>query len=327
MNCPKCGQLLDPGAVFCGNCGQPMAVSQALQPTPPVVSPVGVPAPAPLQGPVLPGSVPPVAPVAPLPQSFGVPVVTGAPTPMPMVPAYAAPGLDHRHPGEKQAIIGLVLAVLSMPGALIPIVGFVFSIAAVVLASLTLRLRKTLAVLALVFAGIGLILSILVVIYNIKHLNAPSTKLSSTTQSVDTICYSAELSKDLKITKAGGNCDLKALNASTAAASSVGYIISGTSSPTVTESNFAAGAANNAQALLDAMSQSDEVFTIQRQQSDTFGGKPAYVISADSDKGRSVDIALVLNSAPNNQNLFFIANITLGGDASLESLADSFVWK
>ena len=43
MNCTKCGNLLDAGAAFCGNCGQQIITTSAAMPAQPQASPLGNP--------------------------------------------------------------------------------------------------------------------------------------------------------------------------------------------------------------------------------------------------------------------------------------------
>ena len=93
--------------------------------------------------------------------------------------APAVPVAAHSHPGETRAIIGLIVAILSVPGAIIPILGLVLAITGLVLGSLSIRFKRVLAILALVFAGLGLVLSILAWAYNVQHRDGKTPAISS----------------------------------------------------------------------------------------------------------------------------------------------------
>ncbi|PID30318.1 hypothetical protein CSA80_02750 [Candidatus Saccharibacteria bacterium] len=117
MNCTKCNQPLSHGAAFCGNCGQ--AVAQTAPPTSqtqPVNPQAAQPAVAPQAAPAQPQ---PVAPAAP---------PTAGQT---AVPPYATqqPSVQ-----PKDATLPLVLGILSLVLWVVPLLGLISSITAIVLA-------------------------------------------------------------------------------------------------------------------------------------------------------------------------------------------------
>ena len=152
MNCTKCGRPLDPGAVFCGNCGQ--AVS------PQAVSPVPAGAPnqnnAPAQN-----------------QSNNT------------SPAYAIPAAINKK-AETKVIIGLIVGILSVPAALIPIAGFILGIAGLILSTTSYKNYKhAMTIVAVVFSSIGILLSILAFAYNVTHLAGTSVATKCFTTSIN----------------------------------------------------------------------------------------------------------------------------------------------
>lgn len=178
MNCSQCGNELDPGAAFCGNCGaqltQPVAqpvsaAPQAQMPTPPaqpqaVYASVSQPVP-PQPQPPAPQLQPPVPP-APVQPATTVIAASVAPQPLvqpqqlqqaAVMPAYAVP---HDSTSAKP-VVGLVLGILAPLLCVIPIVGFGLGIAAMVLGGLSLKLKKGMGIAALVLGGIGIVLAIL----------------------------------------------------------------------------------------------------------------------------------------------------------------------
>lgn len=174
MNCPKCGNEIDPGAAFCGNCGQQLIV----QSTVPVSGPASSLGQA-VAAPALQAMPPqPIAPLPPTPQPVPqpVPVVTPAsvrsqPVVSPFVqpapvqqaasmPAYAVP----REKSNAKTIVGFVLGILSIFASIIPILGLGLGITALVLGAMSLNTKKGLAIASMVLGVIAIVLSVLIAI-------------------------------------------------------------------------------------------------------------------------------------------------------------------
>ncbi|MCA9327268.1 zinc-ribbon domain-containing protein [Candidatus Saccharibacteria bacterium] len=142
MNCTNCGQPLDNGAAFCGNCGQ--QVAQAA-----------------------------VAPAAPNPVNQQMPQPT-APQPGPMpsqpaggLPAYAIPAQQAQ---TKKPTLSLVFGILSLVLSIIPIFGLITATTAIVLSNKAKKLApgSGLATAGLVLGIIGIVLSLAAWGYNIQ---------------------------------------------------------------------------------------------------------------------------------------------------------------
>lgn len=325
MNCSNCGRPLDPGAAFCGNCGQPVdaaATTQAAQPQQAQPQPAAAPA----------QTVPAQAAPAPIAPAPGVqPPMGGPAAPQPAmaaggVPAYAtAPAT---HPGEVKAIIGLIAGILSIPGALIPIAALVLGVVGVVLGSITLHLKKLLAVLALIFGGVGIILGVIAWVYNIQH-DPRLHHLSSATSLVTTPCYSVNLSKDLHVKGSTDTCNIQAMNGSDLTHSSVVLDFHGASEPALNSSNLATAAEKVAPTLLQSINTSQSVrkYKLDSQNSGEFAGEPAYFYNVSAPDGTHGEIALVLHSAANGDNAFEIDEFVLNDKVNLDDLASNWTWR
>jgi len=196
MKCPQCGQSVEPSATFCGNCGmqlqQPAETQPGQQPDSQSVSVAPV-EPAAQMSSVAPN--PPIDPqMPPQPmassQQMGAPV---APAQMPMtspsthgqhVPAYAM-GQNHAAEGDGLLTWAVVLASLSIPGAILPIVGLAFGITAIVLAAKHHHAGTGRMVAAIVVGSIGVVLSLAAWAYNVQHIKhtaflQPTTVTTST---------------------------------------------------------------------------------------------------------------------------------------------------
>ena len=152
MNCTKCGRPLDPGAVFCGNCGQAVS-TQAVS----------------------------TAPAGATNQNNESAQNQSNNT----SPAYAIPVAINKK-AETKVIIGLIVGILSVPAALIPIAGFVLGITGVILSTTSYKNYKhAMTIVAVVFSSIGILLSILAFAYNITHLAGTSISTQCFTTAIN----------------------------------------------------------------------------------------------------------------------------------------------
>lgn len=311
MNCPRCGQPVEQGAAFCGNCGQALAVAS---PTPaPVPTTPTVPQPGAPQVP--PQATQPVVSAAP---AAVAPVVPGS-APM---PAYAVP----HQKGETKAIIGLISGVLSIPGAILPIAGFVLGITAVVTSSMSMQVKRKLAILGLIFGILGILLSIAATVYNLQHRGDAS--LSSKTQTISTSCYDAKISVDLKAdNNSADSCDLRAMNGETIGKSTIVEEISNSLESEVTPSNFVTLAKRVTPSLVEEASSGARKFTLTNEHAGTFAKEAAYFVTMKANDGATAEFVSVLHNAPNGNNLFVFFEARVHGDANLSDLEANFNWK
>ncbi|MBC7581258.1 hypothetical protein H7097_00120, partial [Aeromicrobium sp.] len=256
MQCPRCQKPINPGAVFCGNCGfalaispTPQGINQTLNPyigSQPLTTPSVYYQPPSTQyaqsdlvnevqpqtnsdtlsPPSTAEPVPPnVQPIAPLPQALPLAayqqpyqVAAGLP-PQPVVPGYGPLPAIQDHSGK--AIASFVLGILALPGSLLPIVGITFAVLAIVFGSLSVHsVRKALAIIGMIMAGIALMTSIFFWVNSAQNLaekrknGVPIATISSAaTESLSTPCYSLKIPKGMKITQTAGNCTFLASDA------------------------------------------------------------------------------------------------------------------
>lgn len=194
MICSKCGLEVDAGAVFCGNCGQP--VQQAQMAPQPVDQATAQPvAPAPVAPGPAPFTLQTNAPVAA--QPFATPSLA---TPAPAMPgpgatatapatgqAYGLPAAYSR-PGGGKAIAGFVLGIIGLIGWLIPIVGLVLGILALIFGTMTTKSsHRNLAITGIVLGSIVIVMSLGAFVYNVQSVaknQAANTAYSSSAASL-----------------------------------------------------------------------------------------------------------------------------------------------
>lgn len=339
MKCNHCGADVNPGVPFCGTCGQ-----QLLQ-----VGPVPVMSGGPSVPIVAPNPISPISPVAPGPQpptSFanninpvGYTQPVGPPGYSPVMAGgggmMAAPQMTSYSQiaanGTKntKAIIAMVLGILGLVGWLIPIVGCLLGIAAIVLGTTSLRQpHRAFAIAGIVLAVPVLALSIFAWVKNVQAVQTtqqksgvslPSNAVSASGSVVDTPCYKANLGAEFTITQGSDSCTVKATNAS----GSDVYNIKGLVSPYK---------ANE----LESVSQQDIKHTLDTfpgskvtgQKSASFAGSNAYHYTFSIPSPDEVGTAAYIrHESVNGINTFVVIRETSGTDASLQTVESSWQWK
>lgn len=169
MNCSNCGQPLDNGAAFCGNCGQ--AVQQA--PTPAV---------SPVSAPVNPAQPPAVIQNQAFVPEQQTPVVAQPQIQTPVsqtgLPAYAVLQPEAAH--TKKPSISLTLGIVSIIMSFLPIAGLAAGITAIVLSNKAKKItpKNGMATAGLVLGIIGIVFSLIAWGYNI-NVRANSSNAST----------------------------------------------------------------------------------------------------------------------------------------------------
>jgi hypothetical protein len=345
MNCPKCGQPTDPGATFCGNCGQSLqpvalitqpAVFAQPQPLPPQTTgmPVAV-APSPVVQ-----NVSPIAqvmvnqPMTPPPAigSFGNPAASAVGA-SGMAPAYAVQAISTQGSGETRATIGLVLGIIGIPASLIPIAGMICGITGLVLGTTArARYKHTLSLLAIIFSSLAIVTALCLWVYGIEHYvkahdksGATSSGTSSASANssanrslmpITTPCYNVTIDSGLNNYKPTG-CDFDS------ASTSQEYTVEATANADVTAANLAQ---YGRQALLAGAKGING--TVTSQQSGQFAGSPAYIGYINGPNNQKGELGVVLHQTVNQQNVFLVAHFVQSDQkVDFGSLETNWQWE
>jgi hypothetical protein len=216
MNCQNCHELIEPGAAFCGNPVQPPAPV----PAPPAAVPPeqGAQNQQPTQAAAPITQPPAIVPLpAPVPSS-----VSGAVPAKPAVPSYAL-ATPNQHAGETPAILAVIFGVIGMIGSgfFIPIIGFVFGVAGLCLATVSRRTaRRRLAIVGLIFASLAIVAGFATLVYNVEHAKSStsnsqtgqSTATSKVSAKLSTPCYTFNLIDKYNVSNSAGSCDTTVFN-------------------------------------------------------------------------------------------------------------------
>src|SRR3990167_9411509 len=142
MNCSKCGQPVESGVAFCGNCGNPMAQAATASTQSATNS-------------------------------------TQAPQASNMSPAAVAPAAGATQVIPKtnvKAIVSLVLGILSVPSGLVPILGVTLGITGLVFGILSRKTNKGgMGLAGIILSSIGIAGSIIFFIIAVIALSAASS--------------------------------------------------------------------------------------------------------------------------------------------------------
>ncbi len=369
MVCSNCHQPIEVGAAFCGNCGAPIMQAAAATGGPAVPMVSAPQAAAPLPQPVAPVPVAPVAapmqPTQPVtaqpPQPVGQsqfaqvyqnqaavpaqPMTVGQPNAYvpaaPIgIPSYAVPIAGQQN-SELKAAMALVCAILGIVGGLfIPILGIALGIAGFVLASLSKNShKKTLRLIAMIFASLAIVIGIASWAYAIAHDSRLTHKTNAATSSssspegisgptvsganVSTPCYTISFPMTLNIQNASGSCNMDAYNGSSLDASSNAFKVYGTAS-SVTSADFNTLAKS---AIEKDISENLPTFTVSNEYSGTFAGSQAYFVNATNGSGVSIIEACVLHQTSNGDNFFVLVHAQSTSSVTLDDMQKGWQWQ
>ena len=304
MQCSRCGEAVEASAAYCGNCGVALMREQQAD------------------------SLPPAVPFQP-PTSIER-----------AVPAYAVAS-PSQHVAETKAMISVVIAVLAVPGSVIPLLGWLLAAGAIVSGSI-LRpklARKTLGNVAISLGVMAVLLSGAVFAYNARQYqrqvqladrqnslsnsgrqNAGGTATSSGL--IKTPCYSL-LTKDHPYVDASADsCKSRAYDGSSQATVSDVLSVEASSQAEISEANLATAGREIAGTYLKT-SMPDVV--ISSQNTATFAGSPAYIISGKRSNGASIQMALVSRKVTHGENVFIITHISQG-NADVLRFESNWAW-
>ena len=289
MICSNCNQDVEDGAVYCGNCGQPMSSH-----LPPVQNAQDLPDYAAAKPAQHKGEVTSLLSVL-----FGV---IGIAASILMFPAV----------GLGLGTTGLVLGTLTRRShrRVMTIIGIIAS---------TLAIVVSLGVWAYVITHDK-------ELSKARNKSSGETSSVQSTSFVSTSCYNIQFPFTLNTDHdEHDDCDVRVFEGNTIEASNDVYKIYGNKVPGVTEANFAEVAK---EALEKDIKTTLPGFTISGQRIAQFAGSPAYIINAE-DKENDVAVveAAVLHSTDSGVNLFSLVHATKGKTTNLKDLEDAWRWK
>ena len=349
MNCTKCGQPLDPGAEFCGNCGQPVN-TVTNEPQQPPTQPQQFGATQPGVG------LPPVPPTqgsssqqdAQVMQqvltnqpsvnnaSFGAPSVAGAGGRN--IPAYAiAPITPEAHKVETLAIIGLIVGILGIPSAIFPLAGLGLGITGIIISTIARSKHKSaLSMIGIILSALAVLISIAALVFAIELASKSSNHSSNTSTNngvsttgnansankLSTPCYTTQLESGMDSSGQLSGCNYTTPQGTV---TTVDFDVAGSTIPGLNSGNFDQAA----QGVFNNMN-SQSGFTFGSMTKTTFAGSPAYQESANySANGESLLYVVTYHPTSNGENLFLIGIGLFGGQKPTDfgSVQSSWQWK
>lgn len=262
------------------------------------------------------------------------------------VPSYAManPANPAEHKAHTRAIVGMVLGILSIPGAIVPFLGMVLAGVAALLSttSRAKMVKKTTATLGVVFAAIGLVASIGAYAYNYQQLakerngSSVSSSSSSSDQSaagtsaasgvskeVDTPCYKATLPEMKSSDASATSCNFTASDGTTPSGGHYAISVEAVTNSSLNATNISAVGKQLADSYLKTAVPD---FQVTSQQTGTFANSPAYVIHGT--KGTlSMEMSLVYHPTAHGENAFVVVGAKDSGEVDNTAFGKAWEWK
>jgi len=297
MNCPNCDEIVEDGAAFCGNCGEPLAAHA------PDGKPVG----------------PHIAQVL-------------HNHPDTAVPDYAVTK-PMQHHGETKAVLSLLLGVVGIIGAaFLALVGLVLGIAGLVLGTMSRNsVQKRFSTLGIVFSSIAIVASLGAWTYVIKQkstdqslavANSADTIAAST---LSTPCYSTGFIDTLNVNNKKDSCDMQAFNGTSIEESTRAFKVYANQIATVNPEVFNQFAKK---AVEKDVATNLPEFEIVNAKYAQFAGSPAYIVNLkNKSTGVTVTEAVVLRQVQAGANVFVLVYASGSGTGDLSTLEAQWRWK
>ena len=257
------------------------------------------------------------------------------PKPAHHAPEYAL-AKPTQHKGEVASLIAVILAVMGIPGAIVPVLGLALGIFALVIATTIRRSHKRLAnLIAIIAACVAIVVSLGSWAYTLTHekelskmKNKPSgeTSMIVSTSKLDTTCFTLQFAFSFNTDHDKyDNCDVRVFEGQTIEMSNNVYKVYGNKVPSINETNIADKAK---EAIEKDVSTTLPGFTISGARYAQFAGSPAYIVNAvDAQNNIAVVEAAVFHESPEGYNLFSLVHATKGANTDLGDLEDAWQWK
>ncbi len=296
MNCPKRDEIVEGGATFCGNCGQPLEAHA------PDGKPVG----------------PHIAQVLHSQSSKNI-------------PDYAVTK-PLQHHGETKAVLSLLLGVVGIVGAaFLALVGLVLGIAGLVLGTMSRNsVQKRFSTLGIVFSSIAIVASLGAWTYVIKKQNnsqpvavadSANTVAAST---LSTPCYSTGFIDTLNVNNKKNSCDMQAFNGTSIEQSTRAFKVYANQIASVKPEVFNTFAKK---AVEKDIATNLPDFDVQSAKYTQFAGSPAYIVNLKNSAGVTVTEAVVLRQVQAGANIFVLVYASGNGTGDLSTLEAQWQWK
>lgn len=153
--------------------------------------------------------------------------------------------------------------------------------------------------------------------------SAPASNIVSS--DLSTPCYSVGLVDRLNISYAEGSCDMQAFDGQTINNSTVAYKVYAKQSQVKTDSAFYIIARRAIEADIKANLPG---FTVDNQQTSTFAGSPAYIFNVSDKANKVVLVeAAVFHPTANGKNIFVLVHAATGDNTDLQIMEAQWQWK
>ncbi len=296
MNCPNCDELIEDGAAYCGNCGEPLEVHA------PAGKPVG----------------PHIAQVLHSQSADHI-------------PEYAVTK-PLQHHGETRAVLSLLLGIVGIIGAaFLALVGLVLGIAGLVLGTMSRNsVQKRFSTLGIVFSSIAIVASLGAWTYVIKKQNTSqqiAIAESSNTVAASTLstpCYTTGFIDTLNVNNKKNSCDMQAFNGTSIEQSTRAFKVYANQIASVKPEVFNTFAKK---AVDKDIATNLPDFNVQSAKYTQFAGSPAYIVNLENSAGVTVTEAVVLRQVQAGANVFVLVYASGNGTGDLSTLEAQWRWK
>jgi hypothetical protein len=269
---------------------------------------------------------------SPVASAYGVPAYSGQAAALSIQPYAIAASKTSNIKGILALVFGLMSMVSSI---LIPIVGLIFALAAIVLASISLSKRKRgLAMAGLVTGILGLLVGIALIAHNVQNMatsktdgtqksNTLNSATTTTSSDLVTPCYSFTLDSKQTIQNNSGSCDSNIFTGNSIETSDEFYRVLGVTASSLNSSNFMSIAKSG---IEKDLTESEPNAQIISEQPTTFAGSPAYTVDAKG-SGYVLSESAVFHTTSNGENFFVVVHANSGSDVSLTTLEKDWKWQ
>ena len=244
--------------------------------------------------------------------------------PFPVPTSLSQPSIDPRT--NPQAIAAIVFGVLGCAGWLIPIIGVILGILAIIFGTIGLRSQKRkLAITGMVLAIPVIAFSLFVWIQAAKELmdeqanHAAPASTTADLQTVTTPCYSTRLPNILTISQSSNSCDFRATSATTGDL----YQVKVLDIPDLNANNLATAAKADVDNVVSLITSA----SIDGEQDSMFVGSPAYTFTLKAADGSAGTITYIHHGSSSGNLVIVFHSQRNGTNFGLEAIENNWYWR